>query len=48
MGLPGSQTQGTIVRKNYTWASDANGNVYIGTVLSTANYGSGNPLSSIL
>lgn len=35
MGL--AQTQGTIFRKNYTWAADANANVYVGTVVTTAD-----------
>jgi hypothetical protein len=41
VGLPGAQTQATISRKNYTWNADTNGNIYIGTVLSTANPASG-------
>ena len=45
MGLPGAQTQGTLLRKQYTWTSDANGNVYLGTGITTATPAS-NPLQS--
>ena len=45
MGLPGAQTQGTLLRKQYTWTSDANGNVYLGTGVTTATPAS-NPLQS--
>ena len=41
----GSAVARTMVRKNYTWTAD-NGDVYIGTVVSTANYGSGSAAQS--
>ena len=42
---PGSTTNGTIVSKAYTWATDSSGNVYVGTVVSTA-YPNGSALQS--